>query len=56
MFGKKKKIDPCNSCDRPISPGQKVCSCGSATTYMDFEERTRHEVQQWRRFRERAAS
>jgi hypothetical protein len=53
MFGQKKVIEACASCDRRIGKGQKVCDCGTATHYMDFKERTQHEVDQWRRSRDR---
>ena len=59
MFRRKTiPAEPCSFCDRPIKVNQKVCSCGSATPYMDFAERTRHEVETWRRMRDsdRAAS
>lgn len=46
----------CSSCDRGLSQGQKVCKCGAATRYMNFDERTRYEVEQWRASRARIAS
>ena len=51
----KKRYVTCSSCERPLNMGQKVCECGAATRFMDFEERTRYEVEQWRTYRQRAA-
>ena len=57
MFGKKKAPpELCSACDRAIAEGQKVCSCGKGTRYMDFDERRQHEVEQWRAYRARAAA
>lgn len=56
MLRRKPVTDACNSCERPIRDEQKVCACGTATRYMTFSERTQYEVQQWRRYRERAAA
>jgi hypothetical protein len=56
LIGKKRSHnEPCTSCNRTIKEGQKVCECGTATRFMDFEERTEHEVQQWRTYRARTA-
>jgi hypothetical protein len=55
MFAKKRHGELCGSCDRPIDDGQKVCACGAATRHMDFSERTKYEVEQWRAHRDRAA-
>jgi hypothetical protein len=55
MFGRKRVKELCPSCDRTLHEGQKVCACGTATHYMDFAERTQHEVQQWRASRQTAA-
>lgn len=56
MFGKKRQVELCSACDRAIKEGQKVCGCGAATRYMDFVERTAYEVEQWRAYRNRAAT
>jgi len=57
MFGKKRSnAEQCASCDRLVRAGQKVCSCGSATSHMDFAERAKFEVEQWRAYRDRAAT
>ena len=56
MFGKKQIKNLCHSCDRPLRDGQKVCSCGSATHYMTFAERTDWEVQQYRMYQQRQSA
>lgn len=56
MFGKKRDVELCTSCDRPVKDGVKVCPCGAATKHMDFVERTAYEVAQWRAYRERATA
>ena len=56
MFRRKKIEDPCTSCDRVVKLGQKTCSCGAPTRYMDFSERTDYEVQQWRAHRHTATA
>jgi hypothetical protein len=57
MFGKRKHTkEQCPFCDRSVDAGQKVCSCGSATRYMDFTERTQYEVQQWRAYQQRGTA
>lgn len=52
MFGKKRtKPQPCTSCNHGLREGQKVCgNCGTATSYMTFDERREYEVAQWRRY------
>ena len=51
MFGKKRVKTLCTSCNHALGHGQKVCgNCGSATEFMDFDERSEYEVTQWRRY------
>jgi len=53
MFGKKRSKTLCTSCNHGLRDDQKICAnCGTATEFMNFDERRQHEVAQWRRYQE----
>jgi nitrate reductase cytochrome c-type subunit len=51
----KSSLERCTRCGDPVSESQTVCTCGSPTRFMTFEERAAYEVAQWRAYQERAA-
>lgn len=48
-------FESCHSCDRQLRRDQKFCECGAPSPFLSFEERTKFEVEQWRRHKARNA-
>lgn len=46
----------CRRCEAPIAEDVKVCSCGTPTVYMSFQERTAFEVEQYKAWKSREAA
>ena len=43
----------CRRCDAPVTENITVCSCGTPTVWMGFEERARFEVEQYKAWKDR---
>jgi hypothetical protein len=41
-------LNQCTRCGELITERRTLCTCGTPTRWMTFEERSRHEVEQWR--------
>jgi uncharacterized OB-fold protein len=48
-------LNQCTRCGELITERRAVCDCGTPTRWMTFEERSRHEVEQWRLHRAKQA-
>ena len=48
-------LDHCARCGDPVAEGTTLCTCGKATRWMSFADRTKYEVEQWRNHKKRQA-